>query len=155
MPQTIYEVLWIFIVYAVIGWCSEVAYAALDTGKFVNRGFLNGPYCPIYGFGISLVIVVLTPLKENLLILYIGSVILTSVIEYITGYLLEKVFHNKWWDYSNKKWNMDGYICLDPASDHLWDHKNRSVSDRSYHLNHSACIFCNRLRNYRCDHNEI
>lgn len=51
MPQTIYEVLWIFIVYAVIGWCSEVAYAALDTGKFVNRGFLNGPYCPIYGFG--------------------------------------------------------------------------------------------------------
>ena len=65
MPQTIYEVLWIFIVYAVIGWCSEVAYAALDTGKFVNRGFLNGPYCPIYGFGISLVIVVLTPLNSN------------------------------------------------------------------------------------------
>ena len=112
MPQTIYEVLWIFIVYAVIGWCSEVAYAALDTGKFVNRGFLNGPYCPIYGFGISLVIVVLTPLKENLLILYIGSVILTSVIEYITGYLLEKVFHNKWWDYSDKPYNIKGYICL-------------------------------------------
>ena len=111
MPQTIYEVLWIFIVYAVIGWCSEVAYAALDTGKFVNRGFLNGPYCPIYGFGISLVIVVLTPLKENLLILYIGSVILTSVIEYITGYLLEKVFHNKW-DYSDKPYNIKGYICL-------------------------------------------
>ena len=112
MPQTIYEVLWIFIVYAVIGWCSEVAYAALDTGKFVNRGFLNGPYCPIYGFGISLVIVVLTPLKDNLLILYLGSVILTSVIEYITGYLLEKVFHNKWWDYSDKPYNIKGYICL-------------------------------------------
>lgn len=112
MPQTIYEVLWIFIVYAVIGWCSEVAYAALDTGKFVNRGFLNGPYCPIYGFGISLVIVVLKPLKDNLLILYLGSVILTSVIEYITGYLLEKVFHNKWWDYSDKPYNIKGYICL-------------------------------------------
>lgn len=112
MPQTIYEVLWIFMIYAVIGWCSEVAYAALDTGKFVNRGFLNGPYCPIYGCGILLVIVVLTPLKENLLILYTGSVVLTSVIEYITGYLLEKVFHNKWWDYSDKPYNVKGYICL-------------------------------------------
>ena len=170
MPQTIYEVLWIFIVYAVIGWCSEVAYAALDTGKFVNRGFLNGPYCPIYGFGISLVIVVLTPLKDNLLILYLGSVILTSVIEYITGYLLEKVFHNKWWDYSDKPYNIKGYICLKfslfwgfactfivliPSSYYLWNHKNRSVSDRSHHIGSSAGIFCNRLRNHRCNHNEI
>lgn len=112
MPTTIYEVIWIFMIYAVIGWCSEVAYAALDTGRFVNRGFLNGPYCPIYGCGILLVIVTLTPLKENLLILYIGSVFLTSLIEFITGYILEKVFHNKWWDYSDKPYNIKGYICL-------------------------------------------
>lgn len=99
-------------IYAVIGWCTEVSYAALDTGKFVNRGFLNGPYCPIYGCGVLLVVVILTPLKENLLILYFGSVILTSVIEFLTGYLLEKVFHNKWWDYSDKPYNIKGYICL-------------------------------------------
>lgn len=112
MPQTFYEVVWIFMIYAVIGWCTEVSYAALDTGKFVNRGFLNGPYCPIYGCGVLLVVVILTPLKENLLILYFGSVILTSVIEFLTGYLLEKVFHNKWWDYSDKPYNIKGYICL-------------------------------------------
>ena len=68
MPQTFYEVLWIFIIYAFIGWCSEVSYAALDRGIFVNRGFLNGPYCPIYGCGVLIVVVLLTPLKKNLLI---------------------------------------------------------------------------------------
>jgi len=112
MPTTLYEIIWIFMIYAVIGWCSEVAYATLDTGKFINRGFLNGPYCPIYGCGVLLVIVILTPLKNNLLILYIGSVLLTSLIEYITGYILEKVFHNKWWDYSDKPYNIKGYVCL-------------------------------------------
>lgn len=112
MPQTFYEVVWIFIVYAFIGWCTEVSYAALDQGKFVNRGFCNGPYCPIYGFGVLIVVVILTPLKDNLLILFSGSFILTTLLEYITGFILEKVFHNKWWDYSDKPFNIHGYICL-------------------------------------------
>lgn len=112
MPQTFYEVLWIFIIYAFIGWCTEVSYAALDRGIFVNRGFLNGPYCPVYGCGVLIVIVILTPLKGNLLILFLGSFLLTSVLEYITGYILEKVFHNKWWDYSDKPFNIRGYVCL-------------------------------------------
>lgn len=112
MPQTYYELIWLFFIYAFIGWCSEVTYAALETGDFVNRGFLNGPYCPIYGFGITLVIVILIPLKDNLLILYFGSVLVTSVIEFITGYVLEKVFHNKWWDYTDKPFNIMGYVCL-------------------------------------------
>lgn len=112
MPQTFYEVVWIFIIYAFLGWCSEVAFAALDRGIFVNRGFLNGPYCPIYGCGVLAVVVVLTPLKDNLLILYIGSFFLTSVIEFATGFVLEKVFHNKWWDYSDKPLNIMGYVCL-------------------------------------------
>ena len=98
MPQNFYELVWIFI--------------ALDTGKFVNRGFLNGPYCPIYGCGVVIVVAILTPLKENLLILFAGSFLLTSVLEYITGYILEKVFHNKWWDYSDKPFNIKGYVCL-------------------------------------------
>ena len=112
MPQNFYELVWIFIIYAFIGWCTEVAYAALDTGKFVNRGFLNGPYCPIYGCGVVIVVAALTPLKENLLILFFGSLLLTSVLEYITGFVLEKVFHNKWWDYSNLPFNIHGYVCL-------------------------------------------
>ena len=78
----------------------------------MNRGFLNGPYCPIYGCGVVIVVAVLTPLKENLLILFIGSFLLTSILEYITGYLLEKVFHNQWWDYSDKPFNIHGYVCL-------------------------------------------
>lgn len=112
MPQNFYELVWIFIIYAFIGWCTEVSYATLDTGKFVNRGFLNGPYCPIYGCGVVIVVAILTPLKENLFLLFAGSFILTSVLEYITGFLLEKVFHNKWWDYSNKPFNIKGYVCL-------------------------------------------
>lgn len=112
MPVSFYEVVWIFLIYAFFGWCTEVAYAALDTGKFVNRGFLNGPVCPIYGCGVLLVVVVLTPLKENLFILFVGSVILTTAIEFITGFLLEKIFHNQWWDYSNQPFNVCGYICL-------------------------------------------
>ena len=112
MPQNFYELVWIFIIYAFIGWCTEVSYAALDRGIFVNRGFLNGPYCPIYGCGVVIVVAVLTPLKDNLLILFVGSLLLTSILEYITGFILEKVFHNKWWDYSNKPFNLHGYVCL-------------------------------------------
>ena len=112
MPQNFYELVWIFIIYAFLGWCTEVSYAALDTGKFVNRGFLNGPYCPVYGCGVVIVVAILTPLKSNLLILFIGSFFLTSVLEYVTGFILEKAFHNKWWDYSDKPFNIHGYVCL-------------------------------------------
>lgn len=112
MPQTVYEFLCIFVIYACLGWCTEVAYAAMDLGKFVNRGFLNGPYCPIYGVGVLIVIGALTPLKHNLLILFAGSFLLTSVLEYLTGWILEKVFHNKWWDYSMFPFNINGYVCL-------------------------------------------
>lgn len=112
MPQNFYEVVWIFIVYAFFGWCTEVAYAALNTGKFVNRGFLNGPYCPIYGCGVTIVVAVLTPLKENIGILFLGSFFLTTILEYLTGLILEKAFHNKWWDYSKVPFNIHGYVCL-------------------------------------------
>jgi len=88
MPRNLYEVLWIFMIYAFFGWCTEVSYAALNDGKFVNRGFLNGAYCPIYGCGVVIVVAVLTPLKENLPVLFLGSFLLTSTLEYITGFVL-------------------------------------------------------------------
>lgn len=110
--QSFYEVLWVFIIYAFLGWCSEVAYAALDLGKFVNRGFLNGPVCPIYGCGIVIVVSVLTPIKGNLAILFFGSVILTTALELVVGWGLETIFHNQWWDYSMFPFNFKGYICL-------------------------------------------
>lgn len=112
------DILFYFIIYAFFGWCTEVAYAALCEGKFVNRGFLNGPVCPIYGFGVVAVITLMSPLANNLFILFAGSVILTSLMEYVTGFLLEKVFHEKWWDYSDIPFNIQGYIC--PKFSLLW-----------------------------------
>ncbi|MCI9176248.1 MAG: hypothetical protein HFH49_15205 [Lachnospiraceae bacterium] len=112
MSVSLYETAWIFLIYAFLGWCTEVAYAALEVKQFVNRGFLNGPVCPIYGCGVLVVIAFLTPLKKNFVLLFIGSVILTSVIEFVTGFLLEKLFHNQWWDYSDENFNICGYVCL-------------------------------------------
>ena len=108
----LYLTLWIFFVYAFLGWCTEVGYAALRTGRFVNRGFLNGPVCPIYGFGVIIVLWALEPLAENILLLFLGSVVLTSALEWITGLVLEKLFHQRWWDYSDEPFNLTGYICL-------------------------------------------
>lgn len=112
MPTNFYEILWIFLIYAFIGWCAEVAFAALNEGVFVNRGFLNGPYCPIYGAGVLIVVALLTPLKRNALILFAGSFLLTSILEYVTGFVLERAFGNKWWDYSDMPFNIRGYVCL-------------------------------------------
>lgn len=112
MPQDIYELLWLFIIYAFLGWCVEVAYQAVIKGEFVNRGFLNGPWCPIYGFGMLLVIGFLYPLRKNGLILFAGTVIFATVLEFVTGFILEKVFHSRWWDYSDMPYNIKGYVCL-------------------------------------------
>ncbi len=108
----LYQFLCIFFVYAFLGWCTEVSYAALQTGKFVNRGFLNGPVCPIYGFGVVIILACLTPLKQHFILLFLGSVVLTSLLELVTGFVLEKLFHQRWWDYSDDPFNIGGYICL-------------------------------------------
>ena len=108
----LYHFVWMFFIYAFLGWCTEVSYAALVTGKFVNRGFLNGPVCPVYGFGAVIVLAALTPLADNLLLLFLGSMALASALEWLTGFALEKLFHQRWWDYSDQPFNLNGYICL-------------------------------------------
>lgn len=107
-----YSICWYFCIYALLGWCLEVCFCTVNTGKFVNRGFLNGPVCPIYGFGMVIILLVLTPLAGNLFLLYLGAVVLTSTLELVTGFILKKIFHTSWWDYSDAPYNLGGYICL-------------------------------------------
>ena len=109
---SLYELSLVFFVYGFIGWCCEVIYAAVKRGKFINRGFLNGPICPIYGCGVALVLIILTPINVNFLVLFVASSILTTLLEFITGFALERIFHKKWWDYSAEHFNLLGYVCL-------------------------------------------
>lgn len=104
-----------FFVYAFLGWCLEIAYNGLMEGHYVNRGFLNGPICPIYGVGAVIVVGVLTPLKNGghvMWLIFVAALICTG-IELVTGFVLEKLYKTRWWDYSNKPFNLGGYICLE------------------------------------------
>lgn len=112
MLFTLEEALWLFLIYAFLGWCAEVAFAALTRGIFVNRGMANGPICPIYGFGMLAVLLCLEPFRKNFFLLFLGSVLVTSALELVTGWALERFFHDKWWDYTNEPFNLKGYICL-------------------------------------------
>lgn len=107
-----YNFLWYFVIFSFLGWCMEVAYHAVCCGDFSNRGFLNGPVCPIYGFGAVLLILLLRPFSKSLLLLFVFAVLITSTLEFLTGYVLEKSFNMKWWDYSGIPFNIKGYICL-------------------------------------------
>ena len=110
--MSIYYSILYFFVYGFLGWCTEVIFAAFKQHRFVNRGFLNGPICPIYGVGVTLVIACLEAFQSNLLLLYISSVILVTVLEGVSGWAIDKLFHNKWWDYSKLPFNIGGYVCL-------------------------------------------
>lgn len=101
-----------FFIYSFAGWVAEVAYAFYVHRRFVNRGFLSGPICPLYGFGIVLITLLLEPLDENRLLLFVGATLITSALEYLAGWLLAAIFKTRWWDYSDYRFNLNGYICL-------------------------------------------
>lgn len=110
--MAVYHILVNFFVYGFFGWCSEVAFAAVKERKFVNRGFLNGPLCPIYGIGVTAIVTLMDAYMDNLLLLFLLSGILVTALEWVTGFLLEVLFHHKWWDYSKMPLNLNGYVCL-------------------------------------------
>lgn len=102
----------LFLIYSFMGWVIETTYGFLNHKKFVNRGFLIGPLCPIYGFGALLIIVFLGRYIDRPVGLFSMSIIICSLLEYLTSYILEKAFKLRWWDYSDIKYNVEGRICL-------------------------------------------
>lgn len=102
----------VFMIYSVIGYVCEIVCSSIKQKKLVNRGFLCGPYCPIYGVGSLFILFLLLRFKEDPVIVFILGAIITSAIEYFTSFILEKLFHNKWWDYSDEKFNIHGRVFL-------------------------------------------
>jgi len=102
--------LW-FTFYSILGWVYETLLCSFEAKHFVNRGFLNGPYCPIYGFGAVINAVILGRV-DNLFVIFPAAVVLTSSLEYLTSLGMEKIFHARWWDYSDKKFNLNGRVYL-------------------------------------------
>ena len=113
--MSIYKYFLVFIFYSFLGWLMEVILTYSSDKKFVNRGFLIGPYCPIYGWGVLLIMFILKRYLDRPIGLFCMAVIICSVLEYLTSYLMEKLFKARWWDYSNKKYNIEGRICLSYA----------------------------------------
>ena len=125
--MTYYQILWYFLIYSFLGWIVEVVFHAVTLGKVINRGFLNGPLCPVYGFGVVLVFSCANQAEsaglialrqgnndwQSIVILIAGGMILATLVELIAGALLDICFHMRWWDYSDKPFNFHGYICLE------------------------------------------
>ena len=101
-----------FYIYSFLGWLWETCYVSVRKGKLINRGFINGPLCTIYGCGALAVYLILLPVSGDLLLLFVGGVVVATALEYVTAALMENIFHTSWWDYSDKKFNFQGRICL-------------------------------------------
>ena len=113
MIYNTYELIWLFLIYSFLGWMLETILAATEQRRFVNRGLINGPLCTIYG--VPIVILTIFGQELPLFWLFLGAMIVATVTEWNSGHMIERFYHERWWDYSNIKWNLDGYICL-PAS---------------------------------------
>ena len=103
----------LFLIYSFLGWTMEMVVCYFATKKWVDRGFLIGPICPIYGSGCLLIILLLNKYIEDPFVLFVMAMLICSLLEYFTSYIMEKLFKARWWDYSHKKYNINGRICLD------------------------------------------
>lgn len=118
LEYSLYQMFHMFIFWSFIGWCIEVCDMTLETGEYQNRGFLNMPICPIYGFGVLMVVIFFRPIAHTFFPLFFATMILCTAFELLIGLGMEKLFGARWWDYSNKKFNYKGYIC--PEISILW-----------------------------------
>ena len=107
-----YYIFLTFITYSILGWIIESTYCSIFEKKIINRGFLIGPYCPIYGSAAVVIILTLSSFKNNFIAIFFLSMILSGILEYITSYMLEKIFKLSLWDYSTYKFNINGRVCL-------------------------------------------
>lgn len=113
MSATLYDLCFFFVIYSIAGWIIEVIFHAVVKGVIVNRGFLNGPVCPVYGFGMISVILIYNLIgSDNTFVVFLEGVVFTTLIELIAGFVLDKCFHARWWDYSKMPLNLNGYICV-------------------------------------------
>lgn len=103
----------LFMIYSIIGWIVEIIHSYFYTKKIANRGFLIGPYCPIYGLGTVFMTAISTTTSNDLFGIFAKSMIVCALLEYTTSYAMEKLFKKRWWDYSNRKYNLNGRICLE------------------------------------------
>lgn len=108
----LYELTLIFLFWGIVGWVIEAIDMRIEAGEFQNRGFLHMPLCPIYGVGMAAGSVVLHNVKNSYLILFVFGVVFCSLVEYVVGGILERLFHSKWWDYSHMRYNIKGRVCL-------------------------------------------
>ena len=118
MEHTYTELLWLLLIYSFIGWIIEAAVGTIKNKKFTNRGFSTGPFCLVYGVAAVLMEITLSELIGSPFFLFLGCGIQATFVEWFTGKTLERMNRHKWWDYSDKKWNFDGYIC--PQYSLLW-----------------------------------
>ena len=107
-----YELIYYFFIYSILGWTMETTLNFIKHKTFVNRGFLTGCYCPIYGVGMCCIYLFCMPFSNFPFAVFIVGLVVATTIEYITGMLMEKLFHASWWDYSHLKYNLNGKICL-------------------------------------------
>lgn len=114
-----YDLAWYFIIYSFVGWCVEVVYKAVTRGKIINSGMLNGPVCPIYGFGVCALLLLCQEMSglgnrdiNDVELFFIGMAVCT-LVELIGGYGLDRIWHMRWWDYSKRPFNFHGYICAE------------------------------------------
>ncbi len=107
-----FQWLFFFYMYCFFGWCFESTFVSLKSGKLVNRGFMRGPFLPLYGSGAIMMLVVSMPFRDNVLLTYVAGVIGATALEYVTGVVMEVLFKVRYWDYSNRLLNFQGHICL-------------------------------------------
>lgn len=112
LVRTLPEFAFLFFAYSFMGWSMEMLYKGIELRKAVNRGFLVGPYCPIYGFALVTITILFQRSPINPLLTFLLIVAFCSTLEYAVSYLMERIFHKRWWDYYDKKFNLNGRICL-------------------------------------------